>query len=178
MGPHRRRPGEARSDRLFYGNVSAKPESLAMGTYDDVLVRRPDGWKLWRRHVTHGAQTPVVRLTLTSGGERTHRVRVAVESHSDWWKCPETWFNSSRWMTSSVGVEEPAVGADGASSRQRSSPDLSTAATLDTSVYNCADRQTTKAIDEGNPWRQAGIERYLGPKVSAPIESIHLRGID
>ena len=47
-----------RSYWLFYGNVSAKPESLAMGTYDDILVRRPDGWKLWRRHVTHGAPDP------------------------------------------------------------------------------------------------------------------------
>lgn len=39
---------------LFYGNASATPELRAMGRYDDTLVRRPDGWKLWRRHVSHG----------------------------------------------------------------------------------------------------------------------------
>jgi ketosteroid isomerase-like protein len=39
---------------LFYGNASGKPDLLAMGRYDDVLVRRPDGWKLSRRHVGHG----------------------------------------------------------------------------------------------------------------------------
>jgi ketosteroid isomerase-like protein len=40
---------------LFYGRASGTPELRAMGRYDDALVRRPDGWKLWRRQVSHGA---------------------------------------------------------------------------------------------------------------------------
>ena len=39
---------------LFYGNTTGRPELLAMGRYDDVLVRRLEGWKLWRRQVSHG----------------------------------------------------------------------------------------------------------------------------
>jgi ketosteroid isomerase-like protein len=47
-----------RSYWLFYGNASGTPELRAMGTYHDTLVRRPDGWKLARREVGHGAEPP------------------------------------------------------------------------------------------------------------------------
>jgi ketosteroid isomerase-like protein len=45
----------SRSYWLFYGNVSGhEPYVRAMGSYEDTLVRTPNGWKLARREVTHG----------------------------------------------------------------------------------------------------------------------------
>jgi ketosteroid isomerase-like protein len=45
----------SRSYWLFYGDTSAKPDLRAMGSYQDTLVRRDDGWKLSRREVSHGS---------------------------------------------------------------------------------------------------------------------------
>ena len=44
----------SRSYWCYYGSCSHTPVLRAMGSYDDILVRTPAGWKMARRHVTHG----------------------------------------------------------------------------------------------------------------------------
>lgn len=45
----------SRSYWLFYHRVSShEPLLRAMGSYEDTLMRPPNGWKLARREVTHG----------------------------------------------------------------------------------------------------------------------------